>query len=141
MRVRYFGTYRAEYSRNQIMIEGLRRAGVEVIECHETLWHGIEDRVQVTSGGWISPAFLWRVLRTYGHLLAKYLKMGPYDIMVVGYPGQFDVYLARTPDPFAPKASGLGYLYVHLPDRARKKTGSKKFAYPEAVGLGGNDCL
>ena len=37
MRVCYFGTYRAEYSRNQIMIEGLRRNGVEVIECHETL--------------------------------------------------------------------------------------------------------
>ena len=52
MRVCYFGTYRVRYSRNQIMIEGLRRNGVEVIECHEELWRGIEDRVEVASGGW-----------------------------------------------------------------------------------------
>jgi hypothetical protein len=30
MRICYFGTYRANYSRNVIMVEGLRRAGVEV---------------------------------------------------------------------------------------------------------------
>jgi hypothetical protein len=52
LRVCYFGTYRANYSRNQIMIEGLRRNGVEVVECHERLWHSLEDRVQVASGGW-----------------------------------------------------------------------------------------
>jgi hypothetical protein len=38
LKVRYFGTYREEYSRNQIMIEGLRRAGVDVVECHVELW-------------------------------------------------------------------------------------------------------
>ena len=37
LRVCYFGTYRAEYSRNRIMMEGLRKNGVEVIECHENL--------------------------------------------------------------------------------------------------------
>ena len=37
IKVCYFGTYRAAYSRNKIMIEGLRRNGVEVLECHETL--------------------------------------------------------------------------------------------------------
>ena len=46
----YFGTCRENYSRNQIMVEGLRRNGVEVIECHEKLWEGIEDRVQAASG-------------------------------------------------------------------------------------------
>jgi glycosyltransferase involved in cell wall biosynthesis len=91
----YFGTYRQEYSRNQIMIEGLRQAGVDVIECHEQLWRGIEDRVQAASGGWLRPAFIWRVLRTYWHLLGKYRRLGDYDVMVVGYPGHLDVYLAR----------------------------------------------
>jgi glycosyltransferase involved in cell wall biosynthesis len=91
----YFGTYRQEYSRNQIMIEGLRQAGVDVIECHEPLWHGIEDRVQAASGGWLRPAFIWRVLRTYWHLLGHYRRVGDYDVMVVGYPGQLDVFLAR----------------------------------------------
>ena len=96
MRVCYFGTWRANYSRNQIMIEGLRRNGVEVIECHEPLWRGIKDRVQVASGGWLRLAFVVRVARTYWKLLWAYRKIGDYDIMVLGYPGQLDVYLARV---------------------------------------------
>jgi glycosyltransferase involved in cell wall biosynthesis len=95
LRVCYFGTYRAAYSRNQIMIEGLRRNGVEVIECHEPLWRGIKDRVRAASGGWLRPAFVARVVRTYVKLLRAYRKVGDYDVMVLGYPGQLDVYLAR----------------------------------------------
>ena len=95
MRVCYFGTYRANYSRNQIMIEGLRRNGVEVIECHVPLWHGIEDRVQAASGGWLRPSFLIRLVRTYWNLLRVYSEVGDYDVMVLGYPGQLDVFVAR----------------------------------------------
>ena len=95
LHVCYFGTYRQEYSRNQIMIESLRQAGLTVAECHESLWHGIEDRVEAASGGWLRPKFIGRVFRTYWHLLQRYYRMGGYDIMVVGYPGHFDVFLAR----------------------------------------------
>lgn len=95
MKVCYFGTYRAGYSRNVNMIEGLRRVGVEVLECHVPLWQGIEDRVAATKGGWIRPAFWGRVVRAYVQLLAKYRKIQDYDVLVVGYPGQFDVFLAR----------------------------------------------
>jgi glycosyltransferase involved in cell wall biosynthesis len=94
-RVCYFGTYRQEYSRNQIMIEGLRQTGVIVTECHVTLWRSIEDRVQAASGGWLRLGFIGRVLRAYWLLLQQYHRVGDYDIMVVGYPGQFDVFLAR----------------------------------------------
>ena len=95
MRVCYFGTYRSQYSRNQIMIEGLRRNGVAVIECHEPLWHDIDDRVQVASGGWFSIGFLLRLCRVLFRLLRAYLRIGSYDVMVLGYPGQLDVCLAR----------------------------------------------
>ncbi|MFV2043851.1 MAG: glycosyltransferase [Anaerolineales bacterium] len=95
MRVCYFGTYRARYSRNQIMIEGLRRNRVEVIECHEELWQGIEDRVEVASGGWAKPAFWARALRAYLRLFWQHRHVKAYDVMIVGYPGQFDVFLAR----------------------------------------------
>jgi glycosyltransferase involved in cell wall biosynthesis len=95
LRVCYFGTYRANYSRNQIMIEGLRRNGIEVIECHVPLWQGIEDRVEAASGGWLRLAFIVRVIRTYWNLLRAYQEIDDYDIMVLGYPGQLDVYLAR----------------------------------------------
>lgn len=95
MRVCYFGTYRGRYSRNAIMIESLRRNGVEVVECHQELWTDVEDRVRAASGGWRRPAFWARVLRTYARLLKQYRTIGPYDILLVGYPGQFDVFLAR----------------------------------------------
>ena len=95
LRVCYFGTYRASYSRNQIAIEGLRRNGIEVVECHEQLWHGIEDRVQVASGGWFRMGFALRVVRAYWGLLKSYHRIAEYDVMVLGYPGQLDVYLAR----------------------------------------------
>ena len=96
LRVCYFGTYRANYARNQIMMEGLRRNGVEVVECHEALWRGVEDRVRTASGGWKNPSFWWRVLRTYIKLLWKYRQIGDYDVLVVGYPGQLDVFLGRV---------------------------------------------
>ena len=96
MRVCYFGTYRAEYSRNRIMIEGLRRNGVEVVECHEPLWSGVNDRVRAASGGWVRPSFWLRVLRVYSRLLRKYRNVRDYDVMILGYPGQPDVLLARV---------------------------------------------
>ena len=95
LRVCYFGTYRKNYSRNRIMIEGLLQNGVDVVECHETLWRGIGDRIQITGGGWLNPRFWIRVLQAYLQLLRKYYKIGEYDVMVIGYPGQFDVYIGR----------------------------------------------
>jgi glycosyltransferase involved in cell wall biosynthesis len=95
LRVCYFGTYRAEYSRNQIMVEGLRRAGLEVIECRVRLWEGIEDRVEAASGGWLKPAFMGRAAKAYLELLKKYRQVGPYEVLVLGYPGHIDVFLAR----------------------------------------------
>lgn len=95
MRVCYFGTYRRAYPRNQIMIEGLRRAGVEVVECQVPLWTGIEDRVQAALGGWARPNFAWRVVSTYCRLLAAFRRVGDFDVLMLGYPGQIDTFLAR----------------------------------------------
>ncbi len=96
MKVCYFGTYRANYSRNQIMLAGLKAVGVEVVECHIALWQSIEDRVEAASGRWASWRFIKRVLSTYIRLLRKYASLPKdYDIMVLGYPGQLDVFLAR----------------------------------------------
>src|SRR4030042_5692468 len=91
----YFGAYRDDYSRNQMMIAGLRLNGVSVTECHEKLWYGIEDRVRVVSGEWTKPSFWWRMIKVYWHLFRRYLRIGDYDILIVGYPGQFDIFLAR----------------------------------------------
>lgn len=94
MRILYFGTYRSEYARNQLLIEGLRRNGVGVFECHETLWQSEQDRIGAASGGWLKAGYLWRVLKTYARLLRRYRAAPAYDVLVVGYPGHFDVFLA-----------------------------------------------
>jgi glycosyltransferase involved in cell wall biosynthesis len=94
MKVCYFGTYRAQYVRNRKMIESLRRSGVEVIECHVPLWRSIEDRVHAVSQGWKHPAFWWRVARVYARLIWQYWTLrADYDVMMIGYPGHFDVFL------------------------------------------------
>ena len=70
LRVCYFGTYRANYTRNQILLAGLRaQENVVVHECHAPLWHSIEDRVEQASGGWKNPRFWWRVMSTYWQLM------------------------------------------------------------------------
>lgn len=95
MRVLVFGTYREDFTRTKNIIEGLKHQGITVYECHVPLWKGIEDRVQVASGEWKNPAFFLRIFRSYWFLLRKYFQIPDYDILMVGYPGQIDVFLAR----------------------------------------------
>jgi len=99
----YFGTYRQSYCRNVNLITGLRLNGVKVIECHQELWHGVEDRVEITSGGWFSLQFFYRVVTTYIKLFYKFVKIPEFDILMVGYPGQFDIYLAKFLNTFKRK--------------------------------------
>jgi len=91
----YFGTYRSEYSRNRIMIKGLRNNNVNVIECHENLWTGIDDRVNAINKGLINPELWIRILRVYLRLFKKFQNLPDFDVLVVGYPGQFDVFFAK----------------------------------------------
>jgi glycosyltransferase involved in cell wall biosynthesis len=95
LRICYFGTYRDSYVRNRLMIERLRLNGCEVIECHASLWRGFDDRDQVAKGGWVDPRFWLRAISAYLRLILRYLHVGYYDIMLVGYPGQPDIPLAR----------------------------------------------
>jgi glycosyltransferase involved in cell wall biosynthesis len=96
LRVCYFGTYREEYGRNQILIAGLREQGVELLICHHTLWQGIEDRVAQASGRWRSFSFVRRVVAVYWRLWRQHRRLPDYDVMVLGYPGQFDAFLGRA---------------------------------------------
>jgi len=91
----YFGTYRKEYARNKIIIAALEKSGNEVVQCHAKLWYGIQDRIDTVQGGWRKPKFWWRVLKTYLKLIWSFRNVGDFDILMVGYPGQFDVFLAK----------------------------------------------
>lgn len=94
LRVLYFGTYDRDYSRNRILIDGLRLAGAEVTECHVPLWSDTDDKIRAASGGLVRTA--WRAARAYAALVRAYWPLRrSYDVMLLGYTGQIDVFPAR----------------------------------------------
>ena len=95
MRVCYFGTYDIDRSRNRVIIEGLRQNGVEVVECHAELWRDTADKIRAVKGGFFAPSLWRRLLVSYLRLLREYVKVGHYDVMMVGYAGHFDMFLAK----------------------------------------------
>ena len=103
MKVCYFGTYDVEQSRNNVIIQGLRQNGVEVVECHARLWRGTADKIRSAVGGLFNPGLLCRALGSYLRLVKRYAKIGDYDVMVVGYSGHFDLFLAKLLTTFSGK--------------------------------------
>jgi glycosyltransferase involved in cell wall biosynthesis len=87
MRVVYFGTYERHYPRNAQVISCLRKAGVDVVESHVSVWEGREHKfdARFRAGGELLLAEL--------RLTAK--KIPGFDVMIVGYPGHFDMVRAR----------------------------------------------
>ena len=73
MRILYFGIYDPQYARNWVLINGLKKNGAEVIEC----------RVRPQRGALIK-------------LFINFLRLRQsFDAMIVGFPGQEVMFLAR----------------------------------------------
>jgi len=87
LRVLYFGTYERNYPRNAQVISALRTAGVEVVEHHEPVYEARRDN-------W---AVRWTVaLRLFvAEMRLRYSSHDAFDVVLVGYPGHFDVPHAR----------------------------------------------
>ena len=74
MRVLYFGSYKPIYPRNKVILDGLRENGVTVVECNERSLSSVR----------------------FFKLLVKYLKLKKdFDAMIVGFPGQEVMFLAK----------------------------------------------
>jgi len=118
LRVLYFGTYQRNYPRNAQVISCLRRAGVEVVERHASVWEGRRDNWAV---GWSAAL---RMALAQAKL--RWPHRGAFDAVVVGYPGHFDVPRARRlarkrPLVFNPLVSLHDTL---VSDRGRFRRGS-----------------
>lgn len=109
MRVLYFGTYDPEYSRNRVLIDGLRGNGVEVIECRDD-----------------SLGF-----KKFWRLFLKFRKIkNRYDAIVIGFFGPLMVTFAklitRKPVIFDP----LTFLYdTNVMDRKVTEPGTFRALY------------
>jgi glycosyltransferase involved in cell wall biosynthesis len=116
VRVLYFGTYQRDYPRNVLAIACLRRAGVEVVERHVTVWRGQEN--------W--SASFWTGAKMAVSELALLRPARRYVALIVGYPGHFDLPAAKVaalgrPIVFNPLVSLEDTL---VEDRARFRRGS-----------------
>jgi glycosyltransferase involved in cell wall biosynthesis len=118
VRVLYFGTYERGYPRNAQVISALRHAGVDVVEQHEPVWEGSEEN---WSAG---PKTALRLARAEARLLRR--AAPDVDVVVVGYPGHFDLPAAKRaakgrPIVFNPLVSLSDTFVV---DRGRVRAGS-----------------
>jgi glycosyltransferase involved in cell wall biosynthesis len=118
MKVLYFGTYDRDYPRNAQVISCLRRAGVDVVEQHASVWEGRRESWQAGPGtvARLAVAEL-RLLRRPG---------AGFDVLLVGYPGHLDLAAARRaagdrPIVFNPLVS---LTDTFVADRRRFRPGS-----------------
>jgi len=118
VRVVYFGTYERGYPRNAQVISCLRGAGVDVVERHQPVWEGREQKWGIGS----------RVLPRLALAEARLLRASQTeaDAVIVGYPGHLDLPGARRfargrPIVFNPLVS-LSDTFVS--DRGRFRAGS-----------------
>ncbi|WP_296696957.1 glycosyltransferase [Thiocapsa sp. UBA6158] len=91
-RIVFWGTYDLGKPRVRILLQGLRENGVDILECHEQVWAGIEDKTQIVSLR-IKLRLLLRWLSHYPGLIWRYLRLPPHDAVIVGYFGHLDVLL------------------------------------------------
>jgi glycosyltransferase involved in cell wall biosynthesis len=87
VRVLAFGTYQRDYPRNAQVRSCLRRAGVDVVECHAPIWDGRRDAWSAGLGT------LARLVVAESRLALR--RAADADVVLVGYPGHFDVPAAR----------------------------------------------
>lgn len=110
MKVLYFGAYNPLYSRNAVLIKGLYKGGVNVFECNSR------------GAG----------LGKYLSLFLKHWKLrNSYDVMVVGFPGQEVMFLARflTRKPIVFDAFTSHYGGYILDRKYFSKTGFRAWYY------------
>ena len=86
MRVLYFGTYDRDYPRNAQVISCLRAADVDVLELHRPIW--------TQRHNW-KLGFGEVVRLARAELFLTRQDVGGADVLVVGYPGHFDMPAAR----------------------------------------------
>ncbi|AMO93809.1 glycosyl transferases group 1 family protein [Collimonas fungivorans] len=94
MKIVLWGTYDTGKPRVRLLIDGMRKNGFELIECHADIWSGIEDKSQVSSV-FSKLALMLRLFFRYPSLIWRYLQLPAHDLVLVSYPGLFDVLVIR----------------------------------------------
>jgi glycosyltransferase involved in cell wall biosynthesis len=101
LKICYFGTYSAGegYPVNRVLIAGLRRAGATVWECNVPLagdeGHAGPERWKSAQGSLALIRLAVRWGSAWVRLVARWFSGPPVDVVIVGYLGQLDIFLAK----------------------------------------------
>ena len=116
MRVAYFGTWEAGYPRNDQVVAALESADVEVDLVHEEMWAG-------THKFGLTPAVVPRLARAELRL-ARARVADEADAVIVGYPGQFDLWSAKRHGKPVVFNAMVSLYDTFVEDRERFRDGS-----------------
>ncbi len=97
MNVCYFGTYEKNYPSNRIIIKGLRKNGIKVIECHVCLW----EKYQNKHGDFLKLFSMLKIAINFAVAYVKlcfmfFSKCKNVDVFIVGYIGQLDILFLKV---------------------------------------------
>ncbi|MFL5963910.1 MAG: glycosyltransferase [Gaiellaceae bacterium] len=115
MRVGYFGTWERGYPRNDQVISSLRNRGDEVREIHAPVWAG-EHKFR------LGPRALPRLIAAETRLATH--RVRNVDVLLVGYPGQFDLWAAKRHGVPVAFNAMLSLHDTFVEDRGRFDAGS-----------------
>ena len=93
MRILCWGTYDTSKPRTRLLLEGLRLAGAEVIECRADIWRGVVDKSQVR-GLRQRLGIMVRWLLAYPRLAWRLIRTPRPDVVLIGFPGVLDMLVA-----------------------------------------------
>ena len=133
MRIVHFGTYSTAqgYPRNSVTARALESAGATVIECRRDAWGDSKSRVKDATSAVSAFARFARLIWAWVSLSLQYLIKTPdHDIVIVGYPGHLDVFVAKLLARIRSKPVALdAFLSLYeaiVEDRELAKAGSIK---------------
>jgi glycosyltransferase involved in cell wall biosynthesis len=98
-KVVYFGTYTMKegYTRNSVIKTAMESAGAQVIRCHRDTWGDTSSRTRDVTNIAVGIKRILRLTRAWFSLSWEYLtKVPDHDLVLVGYPGYLDVFIAKT---------------------------------------------
>jgi glycosyltransferase involved in cell wall biosynthesis len=93
MRVCYFGTYDLDQPRTRVILEGLRKNDVDIVQYHVDLWSGTSQKIKIARQPFLILKELRRFIRVYYSLFSQLRLLQTCDVVVYGHLGQIDILL------------------------------------------------
>ena len=97
MKVCFFGTYEKNYPSNRIIIKGLKKNGIDIVECHISLWEKYRNK----HGNFLKLFSMFKLVVSlifaYTKLCSMFLfKCKNVDVIIIGYIGQLDIFFLKV---------------------------------------------